>query len=184
MSSIIHRLTTSDAKYPFYDLDDSDQRLIQASSKMEEEDICIPFPYGPDFLDVQVGEVLPPAEDESDWGVQYVACDENANKRVRILRKLGYGADASVWMGYEEPVGPNVSPYDPVLYTLRLKGRPGKRIRRRESLLTCRHGRTPLVRGSQRGPYERPTVCSKSTPWRISHCQTSLARHHEAVCAS
>ena len=120
MSRVIHP-PSSDVLYPAYQLDDSELQHLGNSLPLQEENICFPFPYGPDFLDVQIGEALPPAEDESDWGVQYIGCDEKLKKQVRIVRKLGYGVDGSVWMGYEEPVGPNVRLYS-ILYRFHLTG--------------------------------------------------------------
>ncbi len=88
-----------DAPYISLELDSSDKAL---SDKIEiyEEDISSPLPFGPDFLDVQVGELLPP-EADSDWGV--VRLDHEADARVQVIRKLGFGRHASVWLAQQYP---------------------------------------------------------------------------------
>ncbi|KAK0466078.1 kinase-like domain-containing protein [Desarmillaria tabescens] len=58
-----------------------------------EELLSVPIPYGPDFLNVRIGQVIP-REDETTFRV-----DHNDYLSVKILHKLGIGHHASVWLG-------------------------------------------------------------------------------------
>ncbi|KAK0203748.1 kinase-like domain-containing protein [Desarmillaria ectypa] len=59
-----------------------------------EELLSVPIPYGDDFLHVRIGQVIP-REDEATFRV-----DHNDYLSVKILRKLGFGHHASVWLGH------------------------------------------------------------------------------------
>ncbi|KIY72695.1 kinase-like protein [Cylindrobasidium torrendii FP15055 ss-10] len=103
-SRVIHPTEPKDV-YPKYELDDEDAELWKAAAPMNEENIADPLPKGPDFLDVQLGEVLPPLPEESSWKTSYIGLPPNSTEKpqVRIVRKLGFGQDASVWLATEEP---------------------------------------------------------------------------------
>lgn len=94
------RVSFTEKDTPFsLDIDEADEKLLTEGG-CYEEDISSPVPYGPDFLDVQVGELFPP-EADSDWGV--VRLDHKDDARVQVLRKLGFGGDASVWLAQVYP---------------------------------------------------------------------------------
>ncbi|KAF9049618.1 kinase-like protein [Hymenopellis radicata] len=82
------------------EIDSADKELSE-QIYIYEEDISTPLPFGLDFLDVQVGELLPP-EADSDWGV--VRLDHEADARVQVIRKLGFGRQASVWLAQQYPL--------------------------------------------------------------------------------
>lgn len=71
-------------------------RKVTVRPAYGEEIISVPIPYGDDFLNVRIGQVIP-REDETTFQV-----DHNDYLSVKILRKLGFGRHASVWLGHSD----------------------------------------------------------------------------------
>ncbi|KAK0220111.1 kinase-like domain-containing protein [Armillaria fumosa] len=71
-------------------------RKVAARPAYGEEILNVPIPYGDDFLNVRIGQVIP-REDETTFQV-----DHNDYVSVKILRKLGFGRHASVWLGHSD----------------------------------------------------------------------------------
>lgn len=71
-------------------------RKVTARPARGEEILNVPIPYGDDFLNVRIGQVIP-REDETTFQV-----DHNDYVSVKILRKLGFGRHASVWLGHSD----------------------------------------------------------------------------------